>query len=273
MLLAIDAGNTNTLFAIHDGREWVVEWRIATDPSRTADEYAVWFHQLCEMQGIGVGDITDCVISTVVPQALFNFRNLARRRLEVEPLIIGEEGVETGVRVGLPNPAQVGADRLVNALGAVVTYPDRDLIIVDSGTATTFDVVSKERVFEGGIISPGINLSVRALHEAAARLPRIEIRNPGPVVGTDTVHAMQSGIFWGYIELIDGLIRRIREEDGREFLAIGTGGVASLFQDASRGIDMFDPQLTINGLHEIWKLNSSEARSAINPNAHISAAQ
>ena len=267
MLLAIDAGNTNTLFAIHDGREWVVEWRIATDSTRTADEYAVWFYQLCEMQGFAFEDISDCVISTVVPQALFNFRNLARRRLEVEPLIIGEDGVETGITVGLPNPQQVGADRLVNAIGAVVTHPNRDLIIVDSGTATTFDVVSHDRVFEGGIISPGINLSVRALHEAAARLPRIEIRNPGAVVGTDTVHAMQSGIFWGYIELIDGLIRRIREEDERDLLAIGTGGVASLFQSASQGIDMFDAQLTINGLHEIWKLNTSEARSSLDLNA------
>ena len=267
MLLAIDAGNTNTLFAIHDGKEWVVEWRIATNSTRTADEYAVWFHQLCEMQNIRPDDITDCVISTVVPQALFNFRNLSRRRLNVEPLIIGEEGVATGIEVGLPNPQQVGADRLVNALGATVAYPDRDLIIVDSGTATTFDVVSRDRVFEGGIISPGINLSVRALHEAAARLPRIEIRNPGPVVGHDTVHAMQSGIFWGYIELIDGLIRRVREEDDRDFLAVGTGGVASLFQNASRGIDVFDAQLTINGLHEIWKLNASEARSTLDLNA------
>ena len=259
MLLAIDAGNTNTLFAIHDPSvgergDWVVEWRIATDASRTADEYAVWFHQLCEMQGIAPGDITDCVISTVVPQALFNFRNLSRRRLGVEPIIIGEEGVEIGIAVGLDNPGQVGADRLVNALGARRDYSG-PLIIVDSGTATTFDIVGADGTFEGGIICPGINLSVRALHDAAARLPRIEIRNPGPVVGRDTVSAMQSGVFWGYVELIDGLIRRIREEDGREFTAIGTGGVASLFEGASRCIQHFDSRLTINGLHEVWRLN------------------
>ena len=258
MLLAIDAGNTNTLFAIHDGREWVVEWRIATDSTRTADEYAVWFYQLLEMQGLRFSDITDCVISTVVPQALFNFRNLVRRRLNTEPLIIGEDGVEIGVRIGLPNPDQVGADRLVNALGALRHHPG-NLIIVDSGTATTFDIVSEDGVFEGGIISPGINLSVRALHEAAARLPRIEIRNPGPVVGTDTVSAMQSGIFWGYVSLIDGLIQRIRNEDDRSFTAIGTGGVVSLFEGASDCIDVFDPRLTINGLYEVWKLNTSEA--------------
>ena len=258
MLLAIDAGNTNTLFAIHDGDDWAVEWRIATDPSRTADEYAVWFHQLCEMQNIRVGDITDCVISTVVPQALFNFRNLARRRLGTEPLIIGEPGVEIGIDVALPNPKEVGADRLVNALGARRDYPG-PLVIVDSGTATTFDVVGEGGVFEGGIICPGINLSVRALHDAAARLPRIEIRNPGPVVGTSTVSAMQSGVFWGYVELIDGLVRRIRDEDPRPFTVVGTGGVASLFEGASTGIDVFDPRLTINGLHEVWRLNSSAA--------------
>jgi len=258
MLLAIDAGNTNTLFAIHDGSDWAVEWRIATDPSRTADEYAVWFYQLCEMQDVSFKDITDCVISTVVPQALFNFRNLSRRRLNVEPIIIGEEGVLTGIEVGLPNPSQVGADRLVNALGALRQH-EGNLIIVDSGTATTFDIVSKEGVFEGGVISPGINLSVKALHEAAAQLPRIEIRNPGPVVGNDTVSAMQSGIFWGYIGLIDSLITRIRAEDERDFLAIGTGGVVSLFKGASDTIDVFDDKLTINGLHEIWKLNTSEA--------------
>jgi type III pantothenate kinase len=258
MLLAIDAGNTNTLFAIHDGSDWVVEWRIATDPSRTADEYAVWFYQLCEMQDVAFKDITDCVISTVVPQALFNFRNLSRRRLGVEPIIVGEEGVLTGITVGLDNPSQVGADRLVNALGAIRNHPG-NLILIDSGTATTFDVVSKEGVFEGGVISPGINLSVKALHEAAAQLPRIEIRNPGPVVGRDTVSAMQSGIFWGYIGLIDNLITRIREEDSRDFLAIGTGGVVSLFKGASKTIDVFDDKLTINGLHEIWKLNTTGA--------------
>lgn len=262
MLLVIDAGNTNTLFAIHDGNRWVVEWRIATDPSRTADEYAVWFHQLLEMQELRFGDVTDCVISTVVPQALFNFRNLARRRLGVEPIIVGEPGVDIGIVNGLPNPDQVGADRLVNALGAVRAHSG-NLIIVDSGTATTFDVVSDAGVFEGGIISPGINLSVRALHEAAARLPRIEIRNPGTVVGRDTVHAMQSGIFWGYVSLIDGLIARIRDEDSREFTAIGTGGVVSLFAGASEAIDVFDSQLTINGLLEVWKLNTSDALAPV----------
>ena len=254
MLLAIDTGNTNTLFAIHDGKDWVVEWRIATNASRTADEYAVWFRQLMDMQGLKFEDLDACVISTVVPQSLFNMRNLARRHLNVEPIIIGDEGVDIGVGVRVDNPKEVGADRLVTALGAVQKYKG-NLIIIDSGTATTFDIVSEDRHFEGGIIAPGINLSVKALHEAAAQLPRIAIVKPNKVVGKNTVEAMQSGMFWGYIGLIDGLVRKIIEEDGREFTVIGTGGVASLFQGASETIQHYDSNLTIDGLLEIWRLN------------------
>lgn len=254
MLLVIDTGNTNTLFAIYDGKKWVGEWRIATDAARTADEFAVWFYQLLNMSGLSFSDIEGCVISTVVPQSLFNQRNLVRRHLGVEPIVVGEAGVKLGIGIRVDNPASVGADRLVTVLGAVQSY-DGPLIIVDSGTATTFDVVSEDRYFEGGVICPGINLSMRALHEAAAQLPRIEIRRPETVIGKDTVPAMQSGVFWGYIGLIDGLVRRIREEDGRDFTVIGTGGVASLFEGASETIQHFDPDLTIRGLLEIWKLN------------------
>lgn len=254
MLLAIDTGNTNTLFAIHDGKDWVIEWRIATDAARTADEYAVWFHQLMVMQGLKFSDLKACVISTVVPQSLFNMRNLARRHLNVEPIIIGDAGVKIGVGVRTDNPKEVGADRLVTALGAVKKYKG-NLIIIDSGTATTFDIVSEDKHFEGGIIAPGINLSVKALHEAAAQLPRIAIVKPNKIVGKNTVEAMQSGIFWGYIGLIDGLVRKIVEEDGRDFTVIGTGGVASLFQGASETIHHYDSNLTIDGLYEIWRLN------------------
>ena len=205
MLLAIDTGNTNTLFAIHDGDAWLVEWRIATNAARTGDEYAVWFYQLMEMQGLQFSDITDCVIATVVPQSLFNMRNLARRHLKVEPLVVGEAGVTLGIKARIDNPKEVGADRLVTAIGALTRYK-APMIIVDSGTATTFDVVDEAGDFVGGIITPGINLSVKALHEAAAQLPRIAIAKPEKVIGTNTVSAMQSGIFWGYIALIDGLL-------------------------------------------------------------------
>lgn len=254
MLLVIDSGNTNTLFAIYDGEAWAGQWRIATDSARTADEYAVWFYQLMNMAELRFEDISDCVISTVVPQSLFNLRNLARRHMNVEPIIVGEAQVDLGVKVRLENPGQVGADRLVNALGAAVKF-DGPLILIDSGTATTFDIVSADRHFEGGIIAPGINLSMRALHEAAAQLPRIEIKRPDSVIGKDTVSAMQSGVFWGYIGLIDNLVRRIRDEDGRDFTVVGTGGVASLFEGASETIQHYDPDLTIRGLLEIWKLN------------------
>lgn len=254
MLLAIDSGNTNTLFAVHDGKDWAVQWRIETNPARTADEYAVWLHQLMLMQGLKFDDITDCIISTVVPQSLFHMRNLARRHLKIEPLVIGEPGVNIGAKVNLPNPEEVGADRLVNAVGAHIKYKG-PLIIIDSGTATTFDVICENGDFDGGIIAPGINLSLRALHEAAAKLPRIAITKPENVIGRGTVEAMQSGIFWGYIALIDGLIERICCEDKRKFTVIGTGGIASLFEGVSRRIDRFDAHLTINGLLEIWRLN------------------
>jgi type III pantothenate kinase len=255
MLLAIDTGNTNTLFAIHGGKEWTVEWRIETNAARTADEYAVWLFQLMMMKGLKFSDIEACIISTVVPQSLFHMRNLARRHLEIEPIVIGEEGVDLGAKVTLPNPKEVGADRLVNAVGAHIAYKG-PLILVDSGTATTFDIISENGDFEGGIIAPGINLSLKALHDAAAKLPRIAITRPEKVVGHSTIEAMQSGIFWGYIGLIDGLITRIREEDKRPFTVIGTGGVASLFEGASSEIDIYDAQLTINGLYEIWRRNT-----------------
>lgn len=254
MLLAIDTGNTNTLFAIHDGKDWSVEWRIATDAARTADEYAVWFYQLLEMQGLTFKDITDCVIATVVPQSLFNMRNLARRHLNVEPMVVGDLDLDIGIEAKIDNPKEVGADRLVTAVGALTRYK-APLIIVDSGTATTFDVVDADGNFVGGIITPGINLSVKALHEAAAQLPRIAIVKPEKVIGTNTVSAMQSGIFWGYIGLIDELIRRIKIESDIDYTVIGTGGIASLFEGSSNEIDHYDSRLTIDGLYEIWRRN------------------
>jgi len=254
MLLAIDCGNTNTLFAIHDGESWTAQWRAGTDTSRTADEHAVWLSQLMAIGGHTFNDITACIISTVVPQALFNLRNLSRRYFDVEPFVIGEPGVELGVEVLLERPQDAGADRLVNALGCHVEYGG-PLIIVDSGTATTLDVITEEGGFAGGIIAPGINLSMQALHAAAAQLPRIAIRKPDKVIGTDTVSAMQSGVFWGYIDLIDGLVKRVKEEFGAPMKTIATGGVAALFEGASTTIDVYDPDVTIRGLYEIWRRN------------------
>lgn len=254
MLLAIDCGNTNTLFAVHDGDSWIAQWRSGTDSTRTADEHAVWLSQLMSLQGFTLSDITGCVISTVVPQALFNLRNLSRRYCNAEPVIVGEPGVLMDIEVRLDRPQDAGADRLVNALGARSVY-DGALIIIDSGTATTFDVIGADGAFEGGIIAPGINLSMQALHAAAAKLPRVAIARPPRVMGKDTVSAMQSGVFWGYIDLIDGLVNRLKNELGGSMTVIATGGVVSLFEGASRTIDHYDPDLTIRGLMEVWKLN------------------
>ena len=251
MLLAIDVGNTNTVFALVDPQAAapLAQWRTATEPQRTADEYAVWLSQIMQLGGQwGPSDVTACIVSTVVPQALFNLRNLARRYLGCEPMIVGPD--IPGVEVRIDRPSEAGADRLVGAVGGYVAHGG-PLVVVDSGTATTFDVVGADGGFEGGVIAPGINLSVQALHAAAARLPRIEIARPAKVIGTDTVGAMQAGVFWGYVALIEGTLARIEAEYGRPLTVVATGGVSSLFQGATDAIHHFDPDLTIRGLTEI----------------------
>jgi type III pantothenate kinase len=253
MLLAIEQGNTNTLFAVHDGQAWTAQWRTATDSTRTADEYAVWLSQLLSLNEMKLSDLDGCIISTVVPQSLFNLRNLSRRYLKVEPLVVGENAA-LGIEVRIDRPREAGADRLVNAIGAFCCYGG-DLIVVDSGTATTFDVIGADGGFEGGVIAPGINLSMQALHEAAAKLPRIAIQKPDRVIGKDTVGAMQSGVYWGYIALIEGLLTRMKQESGRHLRVVATGGVASLFEGATDSIDVFDSDITLKGLLEIVRRN------------------
>ena len=258
MLLAIDVGNTNTKFALYDGATWRGQWRVSTDPARTADEYAPWISALMGFQSLAFADVSAAVISTVVPQALFNLRNLVRRYMNAEPLVVGDPGVHLGIPLRIDNPREAGADRLVNAVGAYIEHGG-PAIVIDSGTATTFDVVAGDGGLEGVIIAPGINLSLQALHTAAARLPRIEIREPpNGALGKNTIHAMQAGIFYGYVELIDGLVTRLkREQEPRlgPMKVIATGGVASLFEGASVSIDVYDDELTSRGLLEIFKRN------------------
>ncbi len=256
MLLAIEQGNTNTLFAVHDGSAWIAQWRSATEAARTADEYAVWLSQLLAMSSLKLTDLDACVVSSVVPQSLFNLRNLSRRYLHAEPLVVGENA-DLGIEIHIDKPSEAGADRLVNAIGAHVAYPG-DLLVIDSGTATTFDVIGAGGAFEGGVIAPGINLSMQALHDAAAQLPRVAIRRPSRnrVVGAGTVEAMQSGVFFGYISMIEGLVRRIKAEWGKPMTVIGTGGIASLFEGDTDAIDIFDHDLTIRGLLEIHRRNT-----------------
>ncbi|MEM6747301.1 MAG: type III pantothenate kinase [Pseudomonadota bacterium] len=251
MLLAIDVGNTNTVFALLEGDTTLESWRAATIPERTADEYAVWLLQLLNLNGRGdLGLIDRCIISTVVPQSLFHLRNLARRYFSVEPMVVGPS--IPGVAVRIDKPSEAGADRLVGAVGGYIKYGG-PLIIVDSGTATTFDIVGADGGFEGGVISPGINLSQKALHEAAAQLPRIAIAKPEKAIGTSTITALQSGIFYGYIGLIEGMIARIKDEYGSPMTVIATGGISSLFEGVTDSIDHFDTDLTIRGLNEIAK--------------------
>ena len=260
MLLAIEQGNTNSLFAIHDGDHWIAQWRTATEPTRTADEYVVWLSQLMAMHKLALDMLKSCVISSVVPQSIFNLRNLSRRYLGVEPLLIGEN-TELGIPVRTLKPSEVGSDRLVNALGALAVHSP-PLIIVDSGTAITLDVISADGAFEGGIIAPGVHLSMEALHAAAAKLPRIALQRPRRVVGNDTVSAMQSGIFWGHVALIEGMISRIKAERNEAMTVVATGGVASLFHGATSAIDHFDPDLTIRGLLEIYRRNAANGHQA-----------
>ena len=257
MLLVIDVGNTNTVFALHNGSDWVSSWRSATDATRTADDYAVWLGALMRMEGLELSQIEGCIISSVVPQAQFNFRNLSRRYFSAEPIFVGDSSTKLGVPIRIRRPEQVGADRLVAAIGAHQLYQGAKLVI-DSGTATTFDVVGPDGGFEGGIISPGINLSMRALHDAAAQLPRIAIQRPPQTIGQDTVSAMQSGVFWGYVDLIDGLVRRVKAEYASPLTVIATGGVASLFEGASDTIDHFDQSLMEVGLLEVYRRNTKD---------------
>ncbi len=265
MLLAIDVGNTNIVFALvtADG-EIAQRWRISTDPNRTADEYAVWLNQLMALEGVERAHVDAAIIATVVPPTLFNLQRLCRKYFSVEPLVIGDEGVRYGIALAVDNPREVGADRIVNAVAAHATCPG-NLIIVDFGTATTFDVVTDDGgagSYRGGAIAPGINLSMDALYSHAAKLPRIAVEPPpgnGAAIGTNTVHAMQSGVFWGYVGLIEGLVKRLTSEIGGPVTVIGTGGLATLFNRHTPAIDRVDGDLTIRGLHRIFVLNQSGA--------------
>ncbi|HUJ03681.1 MAG TPA: type III pantothenate kinase [Rhizomicrobium sp.] len=255
MLLAIDAGNTNIVFAVHDGKQIRAEWRAVTKTSRTADEYAILLKQLLDTRGLKFEDIDSAIIATVVPAALFDLRQLCRRYLNCEALVIGDPNVNLGIGVHVDRPEAVGADRLVNAVAAHATYKGA-VIVVDFGTATTFDIVSAKGDYEGGVIAPGVNLSAEALHQGAAMLPRVAVQRTQSVIGKDTVPAMQSGLFWGYIGLIEGIVARIKAEYGQPMTVVATGGLATPFHRQTPVIDELDPDLTIRGLILIHERNA-----------------
>jgi type III pantothenate kinase len=249
MLLAIDAGNTNVVFAIYEGRESRARWRIATDPRRTGDEYAVWLMQLLGIRGIDRREIDQIIISTVVPRALHNLEVLARNYFAVEPLVAGIGPADYAIDIDVDEPGSLGADRAVNAVAAHAKY-DGDLIIVDFGTATTFDAIDFNGAYKGGIIAPGINLSLDALVGHTAMLPRIAIHVPGSnsVIGRNTEDQMLIGVFWGYVAMMEGLIARMRAEIGRPAKVVATGGLAVLFDEATEIFDAVDTDLTLDGL-------------------------
>ena len=253
MLLAIDCGNTNTVFSIWTGSEFISTWRIATDQQRTADQYYVWLSSLITLGKIKV-DITDVIISSTVPRVVFNLRILADRYFNTRPFVVGKPDCALPVDVRVDEGTGVGPDRLVNTVAGYDLFGG-DLILVDFGTATTFDVVDADGAYVGGAIAPGVNLSLQALHEAAAALPHVDIAKPQRVVGTNTVACMQSGVFWGYVGLVREICSRIKAERDRPMKVIATGGLASLFQQTDTLFDAIEDTLTMRGLTVIHEYN------------------
>lgn len=254
MLLAIDAGNTNVVFALFDADKLVGQWRISTNAKRTSDEYGVWLTQVMQHHGVDASQIKAAIAASVIPQAVFDLRTLTKRYFGVELMVVGEGSCNTGMEVVIDNPREVGADRLVNAVAAWKKYA-QPLIVVDFGTATTFDVVNRKGQYAGGVIAPGVNLSLDALQKAAAKLPNVSINRPGKVVATNTIAAMQSGIYYGYVGLIEGITQRICEEQG-EHLVVATGGLAELYSKSCGAIDHVEPDLTIMGLQSLHAMNA-----------------
>lgn len=254
MLLAIDCGNTNTVFAVYDGDEQRGVWRISTAAQRTPDEYAVWLTQLLSLKGLKVTDIAESIITTVVPGTRRVFDGLLAQHFGITPLVVRDTNVDLGIKILVERPEQVGADRLVDAVGAHILHAG-DLIVIDFGTGTTFEVVDADGNFRGGVIAPGINLSVEALYMTGALLPRVNIEKPEKVIGGATVPSMQSGIFWGYVSMIEGMVPRIIAEYGKPMKVVATGGLAPLFDDVTDVIEFVEPNLTLLGLVEINRRN------------------
>lgn len=258
MLLTINANNTNVKFAVCKDGRMIADWRLKTDAQRTADQYIVWLNQLMQMSGMSLADIDGCIIATVVPQSLFHLNMLCEKHLKTAPLVVGDPAVKLGIKVLLDKPAEVGADRLANAIGGHIHYR-KPLVVVDFGTATTFDVVDAAGNYIGGAIAPGINLSLDALHNATAKLPRIAVERPAKAIGKDTLSAMQSGIFFGYVGLVEGIVARIaaefKTEHGADLEVVATGGLAPLFHGATPVLRHLDQEITTRGLIEIYRRN------------------
>ncbi|RVT83966.1 type III pantothenate kinase [Rhodobacteraceae bacterium CCMM004] len=259
MLLAIDCGNTNTVFSVWDGTRFLATWRTSTEWQRTADQYFVWLATLMQHGGLDV-EIDEVIVSSTVPRVVFNLRVMADRYYNTRPLVVGRPDCLLPAPPRVDEGTSVGPDRLVNSAGAFDRHGG-DLIVVDFGTATTFDVVDVDGAYVGGVIAPGVNLSLEALHNAAAALPHVDITRPQRVVGTNTVACMQSGVFWGYVGLVREICARIQGERGHGMKVVATGGLAPLFQQAERLFDVFEDDLTMHGLTVIHKYNKENGTS------------
>ena len=257
MLLAIDCGNTNTVFSIWSGTGFLATWRMATDHKRTADEYFVWLSSLMALTKIEA-HITEAIISSTVPRVVFNLRVLCSRYFDCRPVVVGKPDCRLPDAPRVDQGTTVGPDRLVNTVAGFDRHGG-NLIIVDFGTATTFDVVDSDGAYVGGVIAPGVNLSLEALHMAAAALPHVDITKPARAIGTNTVACMQSGVYWGYVGLIEGIVREVRRERPAAMRVIATGGLASLFAQGTDLFDAIDDDLTMHGLVLINAHNKENA--------------
>jgi len=257
MLLAIDCGNTNTVFSIWDGTRFIATWRIATDHKRTADEYFVWLSSLMMLTKTEA-TVTEAIISSTVPRVVFNLRVLCDRYFHCRPLVVGKPDCRLPVAPRVDQGTTVGPDRLVNTVAGFARHGG-DLVLVDFGTATTFDVVDHDSAYVGGVIAPGVNLSLEALHNAAAALPHIDVAKPDRVIGTNTVACMQSGVYWGYVGLVEGIVREVRRERDRPMKVIATGGLASLFAQGTALFQVIEDDLTMHGLVLINDYNKETA--------------
>jgi type III pantothenate kinase len=258
VLLAIDIGNTNIVLGVFRDGDLVHSWRLTTLRERTSDELGILITSVCEHHGIRPSDISGIVMASVVPPQTGTMIAMAREYFEREPLNL-EPGVNTGMPVLYDNPKEVGADRVVNGIAAYEQFGRAKscaVIVVDFGTATTFDAVSAKGEYLGGVICPGPQISADALFQRAARLPRIDVRKPERVIGTNTVASMQAGLFWGYVDMVDGLVRRIRAELGGVVAVVATGGLASMVAPETTCIEHVDAELTLRGLRIVWERNT-----------------
>ena len=256
MLFVLDIGNTHTVLGVFDKDELLYEWRIKTDRHKTGDEFGVLIHHLFDYKGISFSDINGVVISSVVPPIMFSLENMCRDYFRLEPIIVGKQDIKSYIEISYPNPKEIGADRIVNAVSAIEAY-GAPLIIIDFGTATTFCYIDEQATYNGGVIAPGINISMEALYTKASKLPKIDITSPEKVIGRSTVEAMQSGAYYGYVSQVDGIIEKIKNEVGVNPKVIATGGLANHIAKDSSTIHEVDSHLTLRGLNLIYqKLNN-----------------